>query len=70
MDSQEVFYIRRYCVRRYFKYDYYVSKGERTMRYIVRSCKKCEYYEPNEEDADPCVRCRRYADDYYREREQ
>ena len=38
------------------------------MRYIVRSCKKCVNYAPNNDDVDPCVRCRRYADDYFKEK--
>ena len=35
------------------------------MQYIVRSCKKCANYSPDNDDADPCIICRRYFDDYF-----
>ena len=39
------------------------------MEYKVRSCKKCDNYEPEIEEADPCVICRRYYDDYWEPKE-
>ena len=35
------------------------------MKYIVRSCKKCKNYEPEYDDIDPCINCRRYFPDYF-----
>jgi len=39
------------------------------MKYIVRSCKGCNYYAPEKDDQDTCIRCRRYYEDFFEKKE-